>query len=135
MVNPCSTWPECGGKPAFSALLQERHKAAIVRIVNVNYSSHMIEVQQTTEFEEWHESLRDIRAARRISERIFRLEKGHLGDAKYFSGIGELRIDYGPGYRLYFVRRNNVLIILLCGGDKSSQERDIKKAMRLAEEY
>jgi putative addiction module killer protein len=95
----------------------------------------VIEVQQTAEFEEWHESLRDIRAARKISERILRLEKGLFGDAKFFGGIGELRIDYGPGYRLYFLRRNNVLIILLCGGDKSSQERDIKKAIRLAEEY
>ena len=59
---------------------------------------------------------------------------GLLGDAKYFSGIGELRIDYGPGYRVYFVKRGNTLIVLLCGGDKSTQDKDIKRAMKMAKE-
>jgi putative addiction module killer protein len=62
-----------------------------------------------------------------------RVEAGLLGDVKFFDGIGELRIDYGPGYRVYFVRRGTVLIILLCGGDKSSQQRDIAAAKTLAE--
>lgn len=92
----------------------------------------MIEVRQTPEFSAWLKSLSDIRAARKVAERIFRLESGLYGDAKFFSGIGELRIDYGPGYRLYFARRNAVLVILLCGGDKSSQQRDIRKATILA---
>ena len=56
-----------------------------------------------------------------------------VGDAKYFDGIGELRIDYGPGYRIYFVRRGDTVIILLCGGDKGSQKRDIKRAKAIAE--
>jgi putative addiction module killer protein len=61
-----------------------------------------------------------------------RLEGGLLGDAKFFEGIGELRIDHGPGYRLYFVRRGNIVLILLCGGDKSTQDRDIKRAKEMA---
>lgn len=67
-------------------------------------------------------------------KRIVRLEAGLLGDTKFFDGIGELRIDHGPGYRVYFVQRGRVLIILLCGGDKSTQRRDIAAARRLAEE-
>jgi putative addiction module killer protein len=57
-----------------------------------------------------------------------------IGDAKHFDGIGELRIDYGPGYRIYFVQRGRAIVILLCGGDKSSQKRDIAKAKKLAKE-
>ena len=94
----------------------------------------MIEVRQTLEFEAWLRSLVDVRAAKRIAQRIVRLQAGLLGDVKYFSGIGELRIDYGPGYRVYFVRRGPILIILLCGGDKSSQKRDIGKAIAMARE-
>lgn len=94
----------------------------------------MIEVQLTEEFSAWHDALCDIRAARKIADRIFRLQKGLWGDVKFFAGIGELRIDYGPGYRLYFVKRNDVLVVLLCGGDKSNQDRDIKRAMKMAEE-
>ena len=58
-----------------------------------------------------------------------------MGDVKYFEGIGELRIDYGPGYRLYFVRHGAVIVVLLCGGDKGSQKRDIARAKALAERY
>jgi len=92
----------------------------------------VIKVRQTPEFSAWLKSLSDMRAARKVAERIVRLESGLYGDAKFFSGIGELRIDYGPGYRLYFARKNNVLVVLLCGGDKSSQQRDIRRAMALA---
>lgn len=94
----------------------------------------MIQVEQTIEFATWHKSLKDLRATRKIDDRISRLQLGLWGDVKYFSGIGELRIDYGPGYRLYFTRRNNILVILLCGGDKSSQDRDIKRAVQMAKE-
>ena len=66
--------------------------------------------------------------------RLVRLEAGLVGDAKFFDGIGELRIDHGPGYRVYFVKRGSSLIILLCGGDKSSQARDIAQAKKLAED-
>ncbi|MGE0279550.1 MAG: type II toxin-antitoxin system RelE/ParE family toxin [Rhizobiaceae bacterium] len=94
----------------------------------------MFEVRRSTEFGNWLKSLRDVRAQARIESRIDRVENGNFGDAKFFDGIGELRINYGPGYRLYFVQRDKVLIILLCGGDKSTQSRDIEKAMGMAKE-
>lgn len=94
----------------------------------------MFEVRRSTEFRDWLKELKDTRAAARIEIRIARVEAGNLGDAKFFDGIGELRIDYGPGYRVYFVQRGQVMIILLCGGDKSSQKADIKKAIAMAKE-
>lgn len=94
----------------------------------------MIEVRRTAEFSEWIRSLKDIRAKARIEIRIARVEMGNLGDAKFFDGIGELRIDYGPAYRIYFVKRGNTIVILLSGGDKDSQKRDIKKAIAMAKE-
>ncbi|TPI43265.1 type II toxin-antitoxin system RelE/ParE family toxin [Mesorhizobium sp. B2-9-1] len=94
----------------------------------------MIDVRQTEEFRKWLRDLKDIRAARKIAQRLIRVGAGLLGDAKFFEGIGELRIDYGPGYRVYFVRRGSTIIILLCGGDKSSQDRDIRKAKQMADE-
>ncbi|GAJ96182.1 hypothetical protein RRH01S_18_00250 [Rhizobium rhizogenes NBRC 13257] len=100
----------------------------------VNYRLHMIEVRKTDVFLEWLKSLRDIRAQLRIQKRIDRLSLGLLGDAKFFSGIGELRVDYGPGYRIYFVQRGSELIILLSGGDKGSQDRDIKRAIEMSKE-
>ena len=92
----------------------------------------MIEVRQTPEFLRWMRELRDRRAAERIAQRIVRVQAGLLGDAKFFEGVGELRIDYGPGYRVYFVQRGKVLIILLCGGDKRTQDRDIQRAIKMA---
>lgn len=94
----------------------------------------MIEVRQTHVFSKWHKGMRDKVAAAKIAQRIARVEAGLLGDVKYFDGIGELRVDLGPGYRLYFVQRGAVLIILLCGGDKSSQQRDIKMARAMVKE-
>lgn len=94
----------------------------------------MMEVRQTIEFRRWFANVRDLRAKEHINRRIIRLEAGLFGDAKFFNGIGELRIDHGPGYRLYFARRGNALVLLLCGGDKSSQPRDIKRAILLAQE-
>lgn len=94
----------------------------------------MIEVRQTDEFRKWLRGLSDIRVVKKIAQRIVRVEAGLIGDAKFFEGIGELRIDYGPGYRIYFIRRGNTVIILLCGGDKSSQDRDIRKARQMAKE-
>ncbi|SCM73101.1 conserved hypothetical protein [uncultured Pleomorphomonas sp.] len=94
----------------------------------------MIEVRQTLEFRDWLASLRDRRARERIAQRLVRLQAGLFGDAKFFEGLGELRVDYGPGYRVYFVRRGNVLIILLCGGDKRTQPADIARAKLMASE-
>jgi putative addiction module killer protein len=95
----------------------------------------MVDVRQTTIFREWLDALVDQRAAIRIAQRIVRLQAGLIGDVKPVGGgISELRIDYGPGYRVYFVRRGQVLIILLCGGDKRSQRRDIDRAKTLAAE-
>lgn len=94
----------------------------------------MVEVRKTDTFIRWLGGLRDIRARARIQIRIDRLELGLYGDAKFFDGIGELRVDYGPGYRIYFTKRGNALVILLCGGDKSTQNKDIRLAIEMAKE-
>lgn len=95
----------------------------------------MIEVRQTDEFRTWLRGLRDDKAATRIAARIRRLEQGNPGDAKPLgAGLLEMRIDYGPGYRVYYVRRGAVIVVLLCGGDKRTQQRDIKRAQALAGE-
>lgn len=83
---------------------------------------------------EWFGGLRDTRAKDRIVARIRKVSLGLLGDVKFFDGIGELRIDYGPGYRVYFVKRGEALVILLAGGDKKSQRRDIRDALDMAKE-
>jgi len=93
----------------------------------------VIEIRKTDVFARWLDDLPDLRARARIQARIERLAFGNAGDVKPAGeGVSELRIDYGPGYRVYFKRRGQRLIILLAGGDKSSQSRDIKKAQRLA---
>lgn len=94
----------------------------------------MIEVRQHPDFKAWLDALRDKAAQRKIAQRIVRVQAGLLGDAKFFDGIGELRVDFGPGYRIYFVKRGTEIVILLCGGDKSSQRKDIIRARKLAEE-
>jgi len=95
----------------------------------------MIEVRQTREYASWFASLRDQNARARIDVRIRRASIGNLGDAKFFDGIGEMRIDYGPGYRVYFLKRGQVLIILLCGGEKSTQAKDIAKAKAISKQW
>lgn len=94
----------------------------------------MIAVQQTEEFEEWLDGLADIKGREKIAIRIARVQSGLFGDVKYFDGIGELRIDFGPGYRVYFVKRGKTIVLLLAGGNKKTQKRDIRKAKELAEE-
>jgi putative addiction module killer protein len=95
----------------------------------------MLEVRQTDVFAGWFRSLRDEQARQRIAVRLRRLSLGNQGDAKSVgSGIRELRIDYGPGYRVYFTQRGAVLVVLLCGGDKRTQVRDIETAMNLADD-
>ncbi|MGA2060114.1 MAG: type II toxin-antitoxin system RelE/ParE family toxin [Thermoguttaceae bacterium] len=93
----------------------------------------MIEIRQTVAFANWFRVLRDRQARARIQVRIDRLQLGLPGDVKLVGeGVSELRIDYGPGYRVYFTKRGRELIILLAGGDKRTQDRDIKKAIQLA---
>jgi putative addiction module killer protein len=94
-----------------------------------------IVVVQTEAFRTWLFALRDRAARDRIAMRIRRAELGNLGDHKPVGqGIYEMRVDYGPGYRIYFERRDGMIVVLLCGGDKGSQTRDIARATRLAKE-
>jgi putative addiction module killer protein len=96
----------------------------------------MIELKQTETFRKWFSKLRDERAATAIASRLDRLVFGHAGDAEPVGkGVRELRIHYGPGYRVYFQRRGDTIIVLLCGGDKGTQARDIKTALRLADDW
>ena len=93
----------------------------------------MTEVRKTSEFAQWLDGLRDIHARARVQARIERLAAGNPGDVKPVGeGVSELRIDFGPGYRVYFIQKGHVSIILLAGGDKSTQVRDIKTALRLS---
>jgi putative addiction module killer protein len=92
----------------------------------------MYTVYQTPEFADWLDDLKDVRAQVRIAARLRQAEAGNLGDHKNLSGsLSEMRLDIGPGYRLYFTRRDRILVVMLMGGDKSTQERDIAKARRL----
>jgi len=93
----------------------------------------MYSIRTTGCFDDWFMGLRDIRARVRIQTRIDRLEMGNPGDSKSVGGgIVELRINYGPGYRVYYVQRGEVLVVLLCGGDKSSQQNDIARAKEIS---
>ncbi len=94
----------------------------------------MIEIRQTDTYAEWFARLRDRQAKARIDVRIRRLSLGNPGDVRPVGeGVSELRIDYGPGYRIYFVQRGRELIILLAGGDKRTQDQDIRTARELAQ--
>ena len=90
-------------------------------------------IRQTETFQKWERKLRDQKAKALIAARILRVANGLLGDvAPVSDGVSEIRIHYGPGYRVYFCQRGGEIIILLCGGDKGSQDQDIKTAKRLA---
>ena len=93
----------------------------------------MIEVRQTDHYADWFAGLRDIQAKAKIDIRIRRLSIGNPGDVKAVgSGVSELRIDYGPGYRVYFAQKGKTIVVLLAGGDKKTQDHDIVKAIELA---
>ena len=95
----------------------------------------MIEVRQTAAFGSWIGGLRDLRAAARIDARIGRLRLGNFGDVKSVGdGVSELQVDFGPGYRVYFTKHDDKVVVLLCAGDKGSQARDIKRAKAMAAE-
>ena len=91
----------------------------------------MFDVQQTPTFAKWFDGLRDRRAQQRIAKAIALLEGGHVGNLKRFGAVTELRVDHGPGYRVYLTQRGDTIILLLCGGDKSSQARDIARAREM----
>ena len=97
------------------------------------YTAPVIEICETLVFSAWLESLRDAQARTRVQARILRLRYGNPGDVKPVGeGVSEMRIDYGPGYRVYFVKRGALLVILLAGGAKPTQDKDIKTALKLA---
>lgn len=99
----------------------------------MNYTLPVITIRQTETFRKWERKLKDQKAKALIAARILRVANGLLGDVSSVGeGVSELRIHYGPGYRVYFRRRGEEIVILLCGGDKSTQEQDIKQARRLA---
>jgi len=93
----------------------------------------MVEIIKSDTFDRWLRKLRDAQAKARVEMRIRRLSLGNPGDVQPIGeGLSEMRIDYGPGYRVYFMQRGSLVVILLCGGDKSSQQKDIAKAHEIA---
>ena len=95
----------------------------------------MFTVLQTEEFVAWLDDLKDKRAQVRIAARLRQAESGNLGDWQPIEGeVSELRLNYGPGYRLYFARRGRIIVVILNAGDKSTQKRDIRRALKLATE-
>lgn len=92
-------------------------------------------LETTDVFDDWHGSLRDRRAKQLVSNNLIKLQGGNFGNVEPVGeGVSEMKIDYGPGYRLYFVSRGKVIIVLLLGGDKSSQQRDIRRAKKMAQQ-
>jgi len=111
------------------------NKIALADLYPTRYIWAKMEVRQTETYSKWFKSLRDQQARARINVRIRRLSLGNPGDVKPVGeGVSELRIDYGPGYRVYFEDKGHTVVILLAGGDKQTQERDIKAALDLARE-
>ncbi len=101
----------------------------------MGYNTKVIEIFETDEFVRWLDNLRDIKARARVMVRIERFAAGNKGDVKPVGeGVSEMRIDYGPGYRIYFKKGSRDVVVLLAGGDKRSQARDIKRAMRIGRE-
>jgi putative addiction module killer protein len=96
----------------------------------------MVEVLKTSVFDAWLSDLKDRQAVARIAARIDRLALGNAGDVKPVgSGVSEMRIDHGPGYRVYYQQRGSHVMLLLCGGDKRTQRADIRQAIKLAEDW
>jgi len=96
----------------------------------------MVEIIKSATFDRWFRKLRDPKAKARIQMRIRRLGLGNPGDVQPIgSGLSEMRIDYGPGYRVYYMKSSSILVVLLCGGDKHTQQTDINKAKQLAVEW
>ena len=108
-------------------------KARLDGMYPMEYSINVIEIRETASYAKWFRDLRDGRAKAKINARIRRLSLGNPGDVKSVgSGVKEMRIDYGPGYRVYFDQRVEEIVILLAGGDKKTQTKDIARAIELA---
>ena len=103
----------------------------------MDYTCPMVEICKSDTYEQWFRKLKDRQAQARVNARILRVQQsGNFGDVKPArEGISEMRIDYGPGYRIYFMQRGPVLVLLLAGGDKSTQDADIKTAIKIAKEW
>lgn len=103
----------------------------------MDYTSLMLDIRKSDTYEQWFRKLKDRQAQVRINARIRRIEEsGHFGDMKPArEGVSEMRIDHGPGYRIYFMRRGSVLVLLLAGGDKRTQDADIKAAIKIAKDW
>ena len=128
----------CGGDVNQVLKIQPTHHVTTIVVIPLgrSYSFHMVELIRSSLFDGWLSGLRDRRAKVRIAARLDRLAVGNPGDVKPVGGgISELRINYGPGYRVYYMARGKVLIVLLCGGDKSTQGADIKQAKALADHW
>ena len=96
----------------------------------------MVEIRKTQQYDEWIATLRDRAARQRIEVRVFRLAQGNPGQHRVLTGgVVEMKIDFGPGYRVYFTQRGSALVLLLVGGDKTTQQRDIELALGLAKEW
>jgi putative addiction module killer protein len=97
----------------------------------------MLEIVKSDTYEQWFRKLKDRQAQVRINARILRVQQsGHFGDVKQArDGVSKIRIDHGPGYRIYFMQRGSVVVVLLAGGDKSSQDADIRTAIKIAKEW
>ena len=99
----------------------------------MDYNTVVVEIRQTEVYARWFGRLRDRQARVRIDSRIRRMSLGNFGDVTPVGeGVSEIRIDYGPGYRVYYTQRGQALVVLLAGGDKDSQDRDIQRALELA---
>ncbi len=99
----------------------------------MGYICPVLEVRKTEAYVQWLDGLRDVRARARVLVRVERLAAGNPGDVRPVGeGVSELRIDYGPGYRVYFKKRGRMIVVLLVGGDKRTQSRDVRTALRLA---
>ena len=115
----------------------DRHTLSTLHsLYGIAYNTVMFTILRSATFDRWLSRLRDRQAAYRIVARLLAVEDGHLGDVRPLGGgVSEMRIHYGRGYRVYFITRGTELIILLCGGDKDSQRRDIERAQRMATEW
>lgn len=131
--SPRSSWRRCTAIGFESQAVRPSFR--LTSLGDVNYSSHMFEVRRTDVFSRWIDKLRDDQAIARILTRIQRLSLGNFGDVKSVGdGVSELRIDYGPGYRVYFTRIRSLIVLLLIGGTKQSQQKDIERAKALIKE-
>lgn len=148
MYQPCSStaattrreWATAGDDTAHArnsgGLTIDSAAVSLHQIQLSDIVDKMVEVVRTDDFDEWLTKLKDRAGRLRILKRIDRLANGNPGDVKPVgNGVYELRLDVGPGYRVYYAQDGDVLILLLCGGDKSTQQNDIGKAHRLADEW